>query len=307
MAPRFGIDIDKARLTIAQAGVPGTKTVENTAQAISDWLASLPESSAIAVESSGRCHDLLLALACTAACAVYLLNPLDVRRYAQGIGRRAKTDAVDAHVIARYLDREIADLRPYTALDPAFAALRRVVRHRATLVKHRQALRASLAGTPWLSQIDEALTTSLNAIDAHITALLNTHAAARDLRQRLLTVPGIGPVASASLVSLLHPIAFDTADALVAYVGLDPRPCDSGMHRGQRVLTKRGDPEIRRVLYLAAQAFARTIGKALYERYRARALSATATYVILARKLLRIAWAIQQRNTSFDPQRFAMG
>lgn len=303
MAPRFGIDIDAVHLTIAQSGSSETVVVANSAEAIAAWLTQLPTGSSVAVESSGRCHETLLTLALAHQVPLYLLNPLDVRRYAQGVGRRAKTDRVDAHVIARLLDREIADLRPYSPPPAAFAQIRSLLRHRASVVAHRAALQASLHQTPWLSELQTAFATTLKAIDAQLDALLHSVASVCRLRQRLLTIPGVGPMVSALLVSLLVPHAFASSDALVAFVGLDPRASDSGQRSGRRKLTKRGDAEARRLLYLAAKAFARTVlGQPLYRRYRDRALSATATYVILARKLLRIAWAMHQRDREFDPQ-----
>jgi len=83
------------------------------------------------------------------------------------------------------------------------------------------------------------------------------------------------------------------ADAFVAFTGLDPRPDDSGQHHGKRRLSKRGPPELRRRLYLAALSAIKTkVWRSLYEHYRAKGLSSTAALVILARRIARTAWSI---------------
>ena len=95
-----------------------------------------------------------------------------------------------------------------------------------------------------------------------------------------------------------------SADTFVAFTGLDPRPDDSGQHRGERRLSKRGPGQLRRLLYLAALSAAKTKPwRALYEHYRAKCLSSTAALVILARRIARTAWSIYTYKTEFDPAR----
>jgi transposase len=90
----------------------------------------------------------------------------------------------------------------------------------------------------------------------------------------------------------------------VAFTGLDPRPDESGHHRGRRRLSKRGPSELRRLLYLAAMAAAKTkTWKPIYQHYRAQGLSTTAALVVLARRIARTAWSIYTHKTAFDPQR----
>lgn len=98
------------------------------------------------------------------------------------------------------------------------------------------------------------------------------------------------------LVNTLERVHPQSPDAFVAFTGLDPRPMDSGQHRGRRRLSKRGPAEPRRLLYLAAMSTAKTkTWKPIYEHYRAKGLSSTATLVILARRIARTAWKIQTR------------
>ena len=115
---------------------------------------------------------------------------------------------------------------------------------------------------------------------------------------------GVGPIIGTALVNTLERVPVKSADAFVAFTGLDPRPDDSGQHRGKRRLSKRGPAELRRLLYLAAMSAAKTkTWRPLYERYRAKGLSSTATLVILARRIARTAWSMHTHKTTFDVER----
>jgi transposase len=97
-------------------------------------------------------------------------------------------------------------------------------------------------------------------------------------------------------------VPFTSADAVVAFAGLDPRANDSGHKRGRRSLSKRGPAELRRLLYNAAMSAARTkVWKPAYEHERNKSLPSTAALVILARRLLRIAFALFKKKVNFDP------
>ena len=143
----------------------------------------------------------------------------------------------------------------------------------------------------------------LARIDQRLKALLEAsperkqrHAPAHDR--------GVGPVVGAALVNTLERVPLKSADAFVAFTGLDPRPDDSGQHRGKRRLSKRGPAELRRLLYVAAMSEPRrSTWKPLFEHYRAKGLSTTAALVILARRIARTAWSIYTYKTDFDPAR----
>jgi transposase len=91
------------------------------------------------------------------------------------------------------------------------------------------------------------------------------------------------------------------ANAVIAFTGLDPRPNDSGKKTGQRRLSKRGWPEIRRLMYAAAMSAARTkTWNGYYRAQRDKGLSTTAALVVLARKLLRVAFSLFKKQVKFD-------
>ena len=171
-------------------------------------------------------------------------------------------------------------------------------------------MQQSLRDVPCTQELAQALNQqfakTLNAIDKAIVAQLQLDAQLTETAKKLRDIPGIGPLISAALATLLQRYPFVSADAVTCYVGLDPRAKDSGQKHGQRKLTTPGPAEMRRLLYIAAMTAARHPQiKPFYERQLAKGLSCIAAYNILARKLLRSAWSMIKHNQTFDLQRFA--
>lgn len=122
------------------------------------------------------------------------------------------------------------------------------------------------------------------------------------------TIKGIGPLTAAWLANLFDRVPFKNSDAVVAFTGMDPHPCDSGQKRGRRRLSKRGSAEGRRLLFTAGMAAVKSKAwKPLYAHYRKLGWSATATILILARKILRIAFSMYKTGLPFNPTLVAKG
>ena len=118
----------------------------------------------------------------------------------------------------------------------------------------------------------------------------------------ITSVPGLGALNGAALLSLFTRLKCASADAVVAFTGLDPRPMDSGNKRGVRRLSKRGPAELRRLLFNGARAACRAAcWRDVYERELAKGLPRTAALVVLARKLVRVAFSLFKSQTTFDP------
>ena len=304
-----GADVAKAELVGAVHGQAQCRSLANDIHAISAWLRELPAHTCLAMESTGRYHQLLAQLASAAGLQVYVLNARDVHFYAKALGARAKTDRVDAHIIARYLAEQHSRLRPWRAPSVLLGQVQQLLGQRWTIVTKRTALRESLHGSDTtiasaVTQLDEAFTALLTAIDRRIAELLDTEELLSHQRKLLQSIVGVGPQTSALLTSLLAQLEFASADALVAYSGLDPRACDSGRSRGRRRLSKRGQPALRRQMYLAAMSACHTkTFKTTYRKLRDRGLQTTEALVVLARKLLHIAFAVWRTGKPFDPSR----
>jgi transposase len=308
----FGADVAKDEIWVAchpRNGAP--VRLRNESGALGAWLATLPRGSRLAMESTGIYHRRLASLAQAAGMRVYVLNPRDVYHYARGVGARAKTDRVDAALIARYLAREHEHLHPFVPARASHERLATLLTQRAAVVRARMALAMSLRTLEGLGEAGTTAFAALDrlreALDAELERVVHTEAALAALYARLRRISGVGPLVAALLAMLLSRVPFACSDALVAYVGLDPRANQSGHHDGRRHLSKRGHPEWRRLLVVAAMSAARTRAWAGYvERQRAKGLPATAVHVILARKLLRVAYAIAKSGQDFDAQRLAV-
>lgn len=100
-----------------------------------------------------------------------------------------------------------------------------------------------------------------------------------------------------------HRGAFRSSDAFVAFLGLDVRVRDSGQLRGRRRLTKKGNPELRRLLFVAAMQATRSRSwKDFYQRHLDRGFSRVQALVILARKLARVTFALLKNQTDYRPR-----
>lgn len=303
-----GVDVAKDSVMAAcsnQSFAP--LTIANRRGALGAWLATLPRGSRIGLEATGRYHSQLADLAHARGFVVYVLNPKDTRYYAKGLGRRGKTDRVDAEVLARYVAKEHTDLHAYVPATPAQRVIDRLLRRRAKLVALKGALRATgedlVECRAQLRDVLKRLDVLIAKLDSHLAELSGASQVHRESQARLETVVGIGPLVSLSLANTFSRIPFRNADAFIAHTGLDPRPHDSGQKIGRRRLSKRGPGELRRLLYTAAMSGSKTkTWKPWYEHYRAKGWSSTAALVILARKIARVAWTLHHHKTTFDPK-----
>lgn len=304
----IGIDVAKTDVVIATYGDIATRSIANTATVLKAWLNALPPGSRLGLESTGSYHERLAELAHGAGFTVYLLNPKDVRHYAQSVGTRAKTDQVDARLLARFIAHEHETLHPWQPPTPVQRQLDTLLKRRATLVRARGAIRQSMERlTSLKTEIDttfKAIDTLLDAIDREIELALASQPDIQAQARCLRSVPGIGLLTGAALLNLFSRLPAAKADAVVAFTGLDPRPCDSGQKRGKRRLSKRGPSELRRLLFNAAMAAAKTkLWRPYYERERAKGLPTTAALIVIARRLVRVAFALFKKQIHFNPDR----
>jgi transposase len=303
----LGADVASAHLDIATHGSKtGVQRIDNDAKAIAQWLRQVPVGSRLAMEATGRYHQLLAQLAHAHGLQVYVLNPRDVSHYARGVGQRGKTDRLDALVIARYVANEHAQLRCWQPVPRQLVALDSLLRRRAALVRHQGALRQSMSEDPvtrkLLPKVMTSIDTVLQTLDRAIAQAAREIEGAQQTMRSITSIPGIGPLSGAALLTLFTRLSQAGADAVVAFTGLDPRPMDSGNKRGVRKLSKRGPAELRRLLFNAARSACRTAAwRAVYERELAKGLSRTAALVVLARKLVRVAFSLFKSQTAFDP------
>ena len=307
----LGADVDSRYIWLACAAHSfRPHRIDNTRQAILRWLRSVPRASRLGMESTGGYHELLAELAHKAGLQVFVINPRDLRHYSQGLGRRGKTDRIDAEVIARYVDREHTQLHTYVMPTKQQRMLSRLIRRRAKLVQIKGSLAQSLRGLSGLHHELKQLTERIDRLIARLELLmrqtLQQMPAARVAAQHIASIPGFGELSSTCLAHSFTRLPYSSSDAVVAASGLDPRPEESGQKQGRRRLSKRGPSELRRLLFNCARAAARTkLWQPYYQAQLAKGLSATAAALIVGRKMLRVAFALYTKRLPFDPTRFS--
>ena len=308
-----GVDVAKDAIVVACAEqqFPVHRVLNQRAPLLA-WLKSLPAGSRIGLESTGTYHELLADLAHAHGYIVFVLNPVDTRHDAKALGARAKTDRVDAILLARLIAQEHTGLRCYTPPTATQRKLDRLIRRRAKIVRMKSLLKLTMSNLGGFATEVKAVLRKLDALLAKLDATMAALAARSpghiEAQQRVETIVGVGPLVGISLTNTLERVPFRHADAFVAFTGLDPRAKDSGQKIGRRRLSKRGPAELRRLLFNAAMSAVKTkVWKPIYDSYRTQGWSTTATLIIIARKIARAAWSIHRYHSPFNPDRLTKG
>lgn len=298
-----GIDVSKTVLDVFSAR-RGTTRVANRVEAIAAFVASLEPDAFVVFEATGS-YDARLCRALEAAGIRFArVNPEHARAFARATGRRAKTDAVDARMLADLGTR----LAPPAAeaVDPARAALARLDRRRDQLVAMRVAERVRLAECDddvcradledHIAHLDRAIA----AIEARIAAAVKADARLTRLARRLRSVPGVGPVVAARLLAALPELGHRSPKTIASLAGLAPHADDSGGRHGRRVVSG-GRRRVREALYMAALAAARgkTRLAAFYRTLRDAGKPAKLALLAVARKLVVILNAVVRDDQDF--------
>jgi len=294
----IGIDVSKATLSCAWRG--SSRDFDNTSkghQDLWDWAAG---ATACCLEATGRFHQAVAEAAVARGLRCLVVNPGRARKYLQFVNPRAKTDKLDAQALELLGEKEGAALRAYVVPPAAVAEARDLLVRRRALVEAKVKIRqvAREAGDPGghLAGALEAMARAEKALDKELEKALSGFPG----YENLLSVPGVGPKTAAAVTCAMERGEFLTADSLVAFFGLDPRPCDSGKHRGKRRLSHQGDAQARTFLFMAGRAGARLPAwKAYYQSQTSKGLSSTEATVVMARKLARVCWKVYRQDTPF--------
>ncbi|SDU60640.1 IS110 family transposase [Pseudomonas mediterranea] len=301
-----GVDVAKDELVIYHAESDRLETIPNTKAAIKKWLKALPAPVDVAIEATNIYHQEFVNLAYAQGCVIYVIDGYELSHYRKGVKIRAKTDALDARLLARYLSNEGHLLHPWTPPSPLYCRLISLFRRRAALVQARVSLKQSWANEPLLKTAFENQIAAMQRLETLIDKTIQTQLEQAGLAHQLkrcMKVEGIGLLSGARLITSFQRGDFRNADAFIAFLGLDLRIADSGKKKGRRCLSKRGDPEARRLMHNAAMSASRTAAwRGFYEALRARGLSTTQALVALARKLARVVFALLKNQSEYLPK-----
>jgi len=292
-----GIDVAQATLEVARSDRAGTWTVPHNEAGLRQLVARLrawaPER--VAVEATGGWEAPVVRALGEAQLPVAVVNPRQVRAFARAAGRLAKTDALDAQVLARFAQAMAPRLCP--PRDPVRRELEALLRRRAQLVRMLAQERCRLRRAEAAVRAD---------VEAHLAWLRRqVEALERRLRERLrllCTVPGVGWLTALTLQVALPELEPLERRPLAALAGVAPLNCDSGRFRGRRRVWG-GRAGERAALYMATVTAVRCnpVLKAFYKRLRQAGKEAKVALVACMRKLLTILRAMVRDGRPWEP------
>jgi transposase len=304
-----GIDVSKARLDV-HVGPQGTKFSEpNDPTGIAALvLALVPlKPTLIVLESTGGL-ELPAAVELTAAgLAVAVVNPRQARDFAKATGRLAKTDRLDAEILARFAEAIRPEARPLPDKDTR--NLEGLISRRRQLVEMRAAEQNRLhtkTTTSVHSNIEAHiayLSGQIKGLDQELSEAVEASATFKVQDELLQGVPGVGKVVSRTLMALLPELGSLTNKRIVSLIGLAPVARDSGTLHGRRSISG-GRGDVRAVLYMAAVTAVQfnPVLKAFYERLLAANKAKKVALTAVMRKLLTILNAMVRTNKPWNPE-----
>jgi transposase len=305
-----GIDVSKGEWAIAVHPSGERWTSPTTAAALETVVARLTAVAPqiIVTEATGGYERALVAGLVAAGLPVAVVNPRQVRAYAQALGRTAKTDAIDAEVLALFGAR--VQPEPRTMPDAATQALAALMARRRQLLDMLGAEQRRLAQAPPTGRIPRDLRNHIrwlerrvDEVDDDIGTTIQDSPVWRVHEDLLRTVPGIGPTTARTLLAELPELGHLDRRAIAALVGVAPFNCDSGTHRGRRHIWG-GRASVRTTLYMAALVATRHNAplRTFYRRLRDAGKPAKVALVAVMRKLLTIANAMLKHQTRWNDQ-----
>ena len=303
----IGIDVSKAILDVGVIPTEEVKRFTNDADGCKElisWLSEI-EPELIVLESTGGLEMPSAGSLTSAGLPAVIVNPRQVRNFAKALGKLAKTDAIDALVIARFAQAIQPEVRPFN--DEQTLELKALVTRRKQLsdmlvaeqnrlkTAHKRVKKSISTSIDWLrSQIDDT--------DKDISDSISNNDIWRDKEEILTSVKGVGPVLTASLLCMLPELGTLNRKKISALVGVCPYNRDSGHFRGKRCISG-GRADIRSVLYMATLAATRfnPVIKAFHKRLKEAGKVPKVAIVACMRKLLTILNAMIKTSQKWKP------
>ena len=308
-----GIDVSKSHLDVAVSPFERRGRFPNDSAGLDQligWLGD-PQGALVVMEASGGYQAAAAAALATAGWDVAVVNPRQVRDYARSLGKLAKTDKLDAGILADFAQRIEPPVRPLPGpqaeLLQALVARRRQLLDMLTMEKnrHQQAPPPQTVVCPLAKAIDKHiqwLTKQVERLDDELDGQVRNSPLWREKDQLLQTVPGIGPVTSRTLLAELPELGQVSRQQIAALVGVAPLNRDSGKYSGPRIIWG-GRASVRSALYMATVAALRHNPqiRAFYARLKHAGKPSKVALVACMRKLLTILNTMLKEHTPWRP------
>lgn len=300
-----GIDVSKHTLDIFDDAVGVAESIANAPQPITEQVARWRCDDVFVVfEATGVYDRELGAQLHHAGIRFARINPARARDFARATGRLAKTDAIDARMLATFARAMTPATDP--APDPARNALALLAKRRDQLVlmraqeKNRRSEAHDRAMIEAITRLIDFLDGEIGTVEDSIQALIKAEPQIAESARLIRSVPGVGPVACMQLIAQMPELGQVGPKQIAALAGLAPLNVDSGTYRGKRTIGG-GRKRVRDALYMAALNAVRRDGsfKAFYQRLRTAGKPAKLALIAVARKLLTILNAMLRDRKIF--------
>ena len=303
-----GIDVAKARVDVAVRPGGDVWSVDYDEQAVSELVSCLrtAEPTTVLLEATGGLEVPLVSALAAAALPVVVVNPRQVRDFARATGKLAKTDALDAQVLAHFAEAVRPSVRPLRDADTQElnSLTTRPNQLVAMLVSEKNRLgRASYSVRPSIQSHITWLEQELSDLDNDLREALRRSPVWREKDDLLRSVPGVGEQLSLSLLAYLPELGTLNRKQIAALVGVAPFNRDSGPRRGKRSVWG-GRIRVRATLYMAALSASRynPVLRVFYQRLLAAGKPKKVALTACMRKLLTILNAMIKSGQHWTPQ-----
>lgn len=306
-----GVDVSKAHLDVHVRPANVSKRFPNTAEGAEKLVAWVQPYAPhrIVFESTGHYQRLAVGALLGAGLPAVVVNPRQVRDFASGLGHRAKTDHLDAQVLAHFGDVVETRVRPLPSKE--MLEVQEMTDRRGQLVRmlasEKNHASAAREGSPKvlrnIEQHIKYLTKQIKDLEERLERLVENSEAFRAKDEILQSITGIGPQVSRVLIAHLPELGQASRGSITALVGLAPFNHDSGDSRGERHIGG-GRSKVRQAMYQAAVAAVThcQVMKAFYASLKARGKKSRVAMVAVARKLLVLANALVRDGVQYEPR-----
>jgi transposase len=304
----IGIDVSKAELEVFNDQTGLFQSCPNQKRSLTKLAKQLKKlnPTLIVLEATGGYETLAATIFNDLDIAFAIVYPRRVRQFALGLGIMAKTDKIDARIIAYY--GRIAGIKPKPLQSKEVLHLQALTRRRSQLIEMRLMEENRLeTASPLISRIIKKhikyLLKQIEQLESEIANQIETSETWNETDQRLRAVPGVGPVLSSTLITQLPELGSISNKQIASLVGVAPFSSESGKYKGQR-FCKGGRNSIRRVLYMATMNATQhnPIIKEFYDRLLKRGKLKKVAIIACARKLLCILNAMVRNKTNWSPK-----
>jgi transposase len=301
-----GIDVSKDRLDVSVHPAGTASSYSRDAGGIELLIEALKTVSAqlVAVEATGGFETVVAASLAAAGLPVVVVNPAQVRCFASALGKRAKTDRIDAEVIARFAATTEPPVRPLP--DAATQALADLVTRRRQIIQMivaeaQREKRASARAKRSIQRLLKSLRAELSEIDGEIDQSVRGSPIWREKENLLASVPGVGHTTARTMLAEMPELGMLNRRQIAALAGLAPFTRQSGKWRGKSFIGG-GRASVRTAVFMAAMTAMRCnpMLRAFHHRLRAAGKPKMVALIAVARKLLTILNAILRDNRKWQ-------